>query len=132
MTDEEFRRKKYGHKKYRKPPKHRISRDAEDVLSWEKSYVAQQLAVGGTNRRQVRTLEKVLHLVIDNELTPRQSEIARLYYFEERNCAEIARMLGVSAPTISRTLHRAECRIRQHTKYCLMFLRILTEEDDDD
>lgn len=131
MTEEEFRRKKYGHK-YRKPPRHRISRDAEDVLSWEHSYVARQLVVGTSNRRQVKAFERILHLVVDNELTPRQSEIAKMCYFEEYNCTEIACALGLSVSSVVRTLHRAECRIRLHLKYCLMLLRISNEEDDDD
>ena len=132
MTDEEFRRKQYGHKKYRNPPIRRYRKDAEDVLSWEKSFVGQQLATGTSNRRQAKAFEKIVRLAIEKELTPRQREIARLYYYEEHNCSEISWMLGLAPSSVSRTLHRAERKIRMHLKYCLLLLRISNEEDDDD
>lgn len=62
---------------------------------------------------QLRRLRRVMEL----ELTPVQREILIAYYFQEKNIPLIARERGVCPSTVSRTLHRAEKRIRRCLRY---------------
>lgn len=62
---------------------------------------------------QLRRLRRVMEL----ELTPVQREILIAYYFQEKNIPQIARERGVCPSTVSRTLHRAENRIRRCLRY---------------
>lgn len=104
------------------------------MLDWDPARIEQELNPGTSNSRQTRTLHRVLHIVIEQELSERQREAAKLYYFEHLNGNQIAKKLGLAPSTVYRTLTRAENSIRNHLKYCLLFLRIAaeTEEDDDD
>ena len=52
--------------------------------------------------------------VPDGLLTERQTLILRLLYDEERDVAEIARLLQVDAQTIRSTHHKALVRLREH------------------
>lgn len=109
-------------------------RVSESLLDWDPSRIEQELNPGTSNSRQSKALHKTLHLVIEQELSERQREAAKLYYFEHLNGNQIAKKLGLAPSTVYRTLTRAENSIRNHLKYCLLFLRIAaeTEEDDDD
>lgn len=62
---------------------------------------------------QLRRLRKV----IENELTDKQRQILIAYYFQNRTMSDIARERGVCPSTISRTLHRAEGKVRRCLKY---------------
>ena len=62
---------------------------------------------------QLRRLRRVMEL----ELTPVQREMLIAYYFQEKNIPLIARERGVCPSTVSRTLHRAENRIRRCLRY---------------
>lgn len=55
--------------------------------------------------------------VIQEELTQVQREILTAYYFQEMTIAEIAESRGVHKSTVSRTLKRAELRLRRYLKY---------------
>ena len=55
--------------------------------------------------------------VIQEELTPLQRHALIAYYFQEKNIPLIARERGVCPSTVSRTLHRAENRIRRCLRY---------------
>ena len=55
--------------------------------------------------------------VIREELTDLQREVLIAYYFQEINIPQIARERGVNKSTISRTLHRAEEKLRRYLKY---------------
>ncbi len=65
--------------------------------------------------RQVQ-LQRVQR-VIREELTEKQRTTLLAYYFEERTIPEIAREQGVHKSTVSRTLKRAEQRLRRYLKY---------------
>ena len=60
---------------------------------------------------------KRLHRVIDAELTEKQRQAVTGYYMEGKNIPELAREYGVNKSTISRTLKRAEQRLRRCLKY---------------
>lgn len=55
--------------------------------------------------------------VIREELTPLQREALLDYYFHRMSIPEIAAKRGVHKSTVSRTLHRAENRLRRYLKY---------------
>ena len=60
---------------------------------------------------------KRVQRVIREELTPLQRETLMAYYFQEMTIPEIARQRGVNRSTVSRTLHRAEEKLRRYLKY---------------
>ena len=55
--------------------------------------------------------------VIQEELTPLQRETLLAYYFQEQTIPQIAADRGVHKSTVSRTLHRAEEKLRRYLKY---------------
>ena len=60
---------------------------------------------------------KRIQRVIDEELTPIQREVLIAYYIADQTIPQIARDRGVHKSTISRTLHRAEDKLRRFLKY---------------
>lgn len=70
----------------------------------------------GTRLPPKQQMERVRQ-VIANELTPCQREVLFAFYFQEQNIAEIAKEWGVHKSTVSRTLHRAENKLRKYLKY---------------
>ena len=65
--------------------------------------------------RQVQL--KRLKNVIEKELTDIQRETVLSYYFSGKNISQIAQERGVNKSTVSRTLQRAETRIRRCLRY---------------
>ena len=55
--------------------------------------------------------------VIQEELTPLQRETVLAYYIQNRKIPEIARDRGVHKSTVSRTLKRAERKLRRYLRY---------------
>ena len=60
---------------------------------------------------------KRVQRVIEEELTPLQREALIAYYIQGQTIPEIARDRGVQKSTSSRTLHRAEEKLRRFLKY---------------
>ena len=65
--------------------------------------------------RQVQ-LQRVRR-VIEEELTPIQRQVLIAYYFQQMTIPQIAQDRGVYKSTVSRTLHRAENKLRRYLKY---------------
>lgn len=55
--------------------------------------------------------------VIQEELTELQRQTIIAYYFQEQSIPQIAASRGVNKSTVSRTLHRAEEKLRRCLKY---------------
>ena len=55
--------------------------------------------------------------VIDEELTELQRQTLIAYYFQDQTIPQIAEDRGVNKSTVSRTLHRAEDKLRRFLKY---------------
>ena len=55
--------------------------------------------------------------VIREELTPLQRQTLLDYYFHRMTIPQIALQRGVHKSTVSRTLHRAEDKLRRFLKY---------------
>lgn len=68
------------------------------------------VAVDGNVSNRVR-------VAMNEELTDRQRELIQLYYLENMNMTKIARQLGISPSTVSRTLKRGRGRLRKYLKY---------------
>ena len=60
---------------------------------------------------------KRVNRVIEEELTPVQREVLLAYYIQNQKIAEIARLRGVHKSTVSRTLKRAEGKLRRYLRY---------------
>lgn len=58
-----------------------------------------------------------LNRVIQQELTPLQRETLLAYYIQEMTIPQIAAQRGVHKSTVSRTLHRAEKRLKRFLRY---------------
>ena len=55
--------------------------------------------------------------VIREELTVNQREILLAYYIQNLTIPQIARDRGLNKSTVSRTLHRAEGKLRRYLRY---------------
>lgn len=66
---------------------------------------------------EYRRMLRVLPKIIAGELTQRQQECVRLYYFEGMKMHEIADTLGIQTPAVSRHLKKARRRIEQILQY---------------
>ena len=60
---------------------------------------------------------KRVQRVIREELTPNQREILLAYYIHNLTIPQIAAERGVHKSTVSRTLHRAEGKLRRYLRY---------------
>ena len=60
---------------------------------------------------------KRVQAVIREELTPLQRDTRFAYYISGRTIPQIARDRGVQKSTVSRTLRRAEDKLRRYLKY---------------
>ncbi|MGM9619528.1 MAG: sigma-70 family RNA polymerase sigma factor [Oscillospiraceae bacterium] len=69
------------------------------------------------NSETLERLRRNLRLARANELTPRQAELLRMHFDEGKSMRQIARELGVATSTVSRTIARAEKRLRRCLQY---------------
>ena len=69
------------------------------------------------NRREREQMLRVLSNVITGELTQRQQQCVRLYYFEGMKMHQIADVMGVQTPAVSRHLKRARNRLHMVLGY---------------
>ena len=72
-----------------------------------------------SNSELVLRLQQNLSRARQQELTSRQQEVIALYFDQGMTMAQIARHLGVTSSTVSRTLQRAKRRLYKALKYCL-------------
>jgi len=73
----------------------------------------------GNNDRRLARLRRNLPIALQEELTPRMRQILELYYYEGKNVTIIAKDLGINKSTVSRSLHRAQERLRHSLRYSL-------------
>ena len=62
-------------------------------------------------------LQKRLSRLIEEELTPLQRETLLAYYIQQKNIPTIAAERSVAKSTVSRTLRRAEGKLRRFLRY---------------
>ena len=71
------------------------------------------------NQEQMERLLRNLRKARVQELTPRQQQMLEMRFEQNMSGAEIARELGLNRSTVSRTLRRAEKRLRRCLQYAL-------------
>ena len=71
------------------------------------------------NQEQMERLRRNLRRAREQALTPRQQQVLTLRYEQNMNGAEIARLLGLNRSTVSRTIRRAQERLRRCLQYAL-------------
>ena len=71
------------------------------------------------NQEQMERLLRNLRKARKRELTPRQQQILTMRFEQNMSGAEIARELGLNRSTVSRTLRRAQKRLRRCLQYAL-------------
>lgn len=79
---------------------------------------------GGEHRRMLQTLREAAR----GELTERQLECVRMRYGEGRSVKEIAALLGITPPTVSKHLKKARARLGKVLGY--YFPRIRREKEE--
>lgn len=71
------------------------------------------------NSVRLERLRRNLRQAREEELTPHQKQVLELHYDKQMSVTEIARHLGVNPSTVSRTLKRAQTRLRHYLQYTL-------------
>ena len=71
------------------------------------------------NQEQLERLLRNLRKARVQELTPRQQQMLSMRFEQNMSGAEIARELGLNRSTVSRTLKRAQDRLRRCLQYAL-------------
>ena len=71
------------------------------------------------NQEQIERLLRNLRKARVQELTPRQQQMLSMRFEQNMSGAEIARELGLNRSTVSRTLKRAQDRLRRCLQYAL-------------
>ncbi len=76
----------------------------------------------------VKSISSVLPIIIENELTPRQSLCLRLFYVHGKSQTEIARQLKLSQPTVSRHIATAKAITNKCLSYCFYSVKKANEQ----
>ena len=71
----------------------------------------------GDNHERLERLRRNLRKAREQELTPRQAQMLRLYFDQGQSMVQIAQELGVHPSTVSRTLQRAKKRLYRCLRY---------------
>lgn len=76
----------------------------------------------------IKSISKVLPLIIENELTPRQGLCLRLFYVHQKSQTEIARQLHLSQPTVCRHIKTARDITNKCLGYCYYCVKYANEQ----
>ncbi len=76
-----------------------------------------QLSEQNTNAGSVEQLKHNLIRCMKEDITPRQRTMLTLYYVHQLSQTEIARQLGVTPSTVSRTILRGERQLQRCLRY---------------
>ncbi len=83
-------------------------------------------------RRRKTDLADILNLAIDRELTEKEREVIKDFYFNEMSAEEIARKTGTSRTAVNAAKNRAEQKLRKALCYLKIYLSGLDEAAEDD
>lgn len=81
-------------------------------------------------RAKQKAFAAVVPLIMDNELTQKQSICLRYKYINNKNQAEIAEILQLSQPTVSRHISTAKDIVNNSLQYCYIALTKAIDEYD--
>lgn len=65
-------------------------------------------------------MKAVLPLLIENELTPKQRACLTMFYISGKSQTEIAKILGLTQPTVSHHIVTAKAISNKILRYCLI------------
>ncbi|HIX31622.1 MAG TPA: sigma-70 family RNA polymerase sigma factor [Firmicutes bacterium] len=74
-------------------------------------------AAAPDNDETIERLKRNLRLARRQELTPRQAQMLYLYFDREMTMEQVGKKLGVTKSTVSRTISRAERRLKRCLRY---------------
>lgn len=74
---------------------------------------------GTDNSEQLARLRRNLRRAREQELTPCQRQVLEMHFDREMSVTQIARELGINPSSVSRTLQRAQNRLRRYLRYSL-------------
>lgn len=83
-----------------------------DLADWNRHHSAD-------NSERLERLRRNLRKAREQELTPRQQQMLRMYYDEGKSMAKIALSLKVNKSTVSRTIARGRKRLQRYLQYSL-------------
>lgn len=86
--------------------------DLVSLQQWQKSQ-------SDDNRQRLERLTHYLPVAVTEELTPRQRQLLYMFYYDGKTVTEISRELAVNKSTVSRTLRRAQDRLRKFLRFAL-------------
>lgn len=70
-----------------------------------------------TGSRLPRAQARLLHLAMEQELTPRQRQCVEMYFFNRLTMEEIGRQLGIGKATVCRHLQKSKRRLGRALGY---------------
>lgn len=70
-----------------------------------------------TNTEKLQKLCKICAKIIENELTDKQRECVKMYFYDNLNTVEIASILNINNSTVCRNIQRGKKRIEKILKY---------------
>lgn len=79
---------------------------------------------------QQKAFSEILPLIISNELTEKQQRCFKYKYILGKNQEEIAQLMHISQPTVSRHINSAKNAINASLKYCYVALSKGLDEYD--
>lgn len=94
------------------------------MQKWER----QQCNLQHEGKPEYQEMLEVLTYAMENELTQRQIECVKMYYFEKMEMKEIARQLDIDISSVSRHLKRARKRLGVVMRYAFRRLEAMDEE----
>ncbi len=67
-------------------------------------------------------LSELLLIIIENELTDTEKKVIKMHHFKGKSISSTAYEMNVCPSTVSRTLSRAEKKIRKYMKYAFFIV----------
>lgn len=86
---------------------------------FEGDMAAYMRSIAPDNDETIERLKRNLRIARREELTPRQRQVLQLYFEQEMTMEQVARKLGITKSTVSRTIARAKSRLFRCLRYAL-------------
>jgi len=83
-----------------------------------------------TERAEYKAFAKLIPIIMENELTKRQSVCLQYRYVYGKSQQEIASLLKLSQPTVSRHIRTAKAILNNELAYCYAAVRTALHEYD--
>ena len=98
----------------------------EEYMSYDKNSIVED----GFDEQKItsRSISRVLPIIIENELTPRQKLCLKLFYVNKKTQPEIARELKLSQPTVCKHIKTAKEITNRYLTYCLFSVKGANEQ----